>query len=367
MPKNPIISRPPTGVGIDPEATAFANVFDYGAKGDDKTDDTDAFRKAIDSLPEAGGVVIVPAGNYRLDTLELRDDCTLRGTSTWSYRRLGGCVLKPLRDDQPTIVDARKVTGFRIERLTFDGEERGDGMHGLVSTRDKDEQDLSIEDCCFVRFSGSGARLHHCWAWHVRHSFFHYNGLDGLDISESCDGFVTDSIFAGNGRYGVGGRVVAAATFTGCRVEWNVSAGIRLGEEYMDSVQIAGGLFDANYGPAIEARGGSLFTLAITGNVFRRNGQSEEPIGDRSCHVYLDGVRGVAMTGNTFLSTRMSKQRTRPVPEYGLTIRGLADSTITGNALYHAAVTEILRDHGGHGSLYLEGNPGSVQRGEVEM
>ncbi|HOK77954.1 MAG TPA: glycosyl hydrolase family 28-related protein, partial [Verrucomicrobiota bacterium] len=53
-----------TGAGL--------NVRDFGAVGDGKTDDTEAFRSALKAAGDAGGdVVFVPRGNYLIGgTLE---------------------------------------------------------------------------------------------------------------------------------------------------------------------------------------------------------------------------------------------------------------------------------------------------------
>ncbi|OQB84585.1 MAG: Pectate lyase superfamily protein [Planctomycetes bacterium ADurb.Bin126] len=59
-----------------------ASVADFGAKGDGKTDDTEAFRKAIDA--GAGKVVLIPPGRYVLgDLLEIRSSTlVLRGAGS---------------------------------------------------------------------------------------------------------------------------------------------------------------------------------------------------------------------------------------------------------------------------------------------
>lgn len=43
-----------------------SNVREFGAKGDGRTDDTAAFTKAAEAIPETGGVLYIPAGCYRL-------------------------------------------------------------------------------------------------------------------------------------------------------------------------------------------------------------------------------------------------------------------------------------------------------------
>jgi Glycosyl hydrolases family 28 len=55
------------------------NVRDYGARGDGATRDTAAVQAAIDACHrDGGGVVLVPAGDFLIGTIELRDHVTLR-------------------------------------------------------------------------------------------------------------------------------------------------------------------------------------------------------------------------------------------------------------------------------------------------
>jgi len=65
-----------------PDVRVVANVRDLGAKGDGKTDDTAAFKAAIDKAKATGvGAVLIPAGEYKLsDVLVLdADGLVLRG------------------------------------------------------------------------------------------------------------------------------------------------------------------------------------------------------------------------------------------------------------------------------------------------
>jgi len=65
----------------------FWNVRDYGAKGDQRTDDRQAIQQAIDACADAGGgAVALPAGDYVSGTLHLRDCVTLwlqAGATLW--------------------------------------------------------------------------------------------------------------------------------------------------------------------------------------------------------------------------------------------------------------------------------------------
>jgi len=69
-------------------STAVFNVRDYGAKGDQKTNDSAAVQKAIDACNTAGGgTVLVPAGNYLSGMIRLRSHITLEldaGATLWA-------------------------------------------------------------------------------------------------------------------------------------------------------------------------------------------------------------------------------------------------------------------------------------------
>ncbi|MBI3923417.1 MAG: hypothetical protein HY318_18495 [Armatimonadetes bacterium] len=56
------------------------NVRDYGAKGDEVTDDTAAFQSAMNAVAKQGGTVAVPVGNYLVNThLVVPQNVTLEG------------------------------------------------------------------------------------------------------------------------------------------------------------------------------------------------------------------------------------------------------------------------------------------------
>jgi polygalacturonase len=54
----------------------MANICDFGAKGDGKTNNTEAFSKAIQKC-EKGGKVVVPAGKFLTGPIHLKSDMTL--------------------------------------------------------------------------------------------------------------------------------------------------------------------------------------------------------------------------------------------------------------------------------------------------
>ena len=54
------------------------NITDFGAVGDNQTDNTIAIRKAIEKAATQGGTVIVPAGIFITGTVELKSNVTLQ-------------------------------------------------------------------------------------------------------------------------------------------------------------------------------------------------------------------------------------------------------------------------------------------------
>ena len=60
------VTQPFSDVGV-------ANVRLFGAKGTGSSDDTAAIQRAVDSLPETGGKVLIPAGVYQVSALILKE------------------------------------------------------------------------------------------------------------------------------------------------------------------------------------------------------------------------------------------------------------------------------------------------------
>ena len=107
------------------------NVRDFGAVGDDATDDTAAIQQAIDAAGAVQGSVWFPAGHYRCGMLQLRDDTALAGAPTWSYRRFGGTVLRLNDAAAPCLLNLRGTIGARVSGLALDGGKLGTEIHGI--------------------------------------------------------------------------------------------------------------------------------------------------------------------------------------------------------------------------------------------
>jgi hypothetical protein len=106
------------------------NVKDLGAVGDGATDDVDILQDAVDTMhTRGGGIVYVPAGDYRMSTgITLKANVWLRGAGR------GVTILRLLDDADSSVVAFEQDTNnMAITDLTIDGNrwEQIDGVHGI--------------------------------------------------------------------------------------------------------------------------------------------------------------------------------------------------------------------------------------------
>jgi hypothetical protein len=93
-PSDAVVVLPPDR---KPGSKQLVNVLDHGAKADGKTDNTAAFKAALDEAGKAGGTVYVPAGLYRFTaSLNIPAGVELRGIADVPHHTIsGGSVLMP--------------------------------------------------------------------------------------------------------------------------------------------------------------------------------------------------------------------------------------------------------------------------------
>ena len=376
----------------------YVSVRQFGARGDGKSDDTEAIRAAIAALPPRGGVLFFPPGHYLTDTIVAPAYTTILAHSAWTYAwqyeaqlEASGTIISPVREDQPCLIDARAKKGTRFIGLHLHGQKMGKAMHGIFTSNGESglnsssdtpagEQNLVVDDCRIAFFSGSGFYGYRAWVWCIRHSIFFGNGLDGIDAFSSYDAFVIDNQLSGNGRHGM--AIDSSVTITANRIEHNGQAGIEIiSPHYSQHLQITGNLFCTNRAPAIEipgglpggdslavtdpcyagrhnwdgVPGGRARAIAITGNTMRNSGYAFKEPGDRSCHVRFVGVEGLVFTGNS-----LTQAEAADAPCYGMVLEKLSDSVIANNALCRGGRIELINDKGGHQNLVIANNAGSL-------
>ena len=346
-----------------------ADVREFGAKGDGRTDDTAAIRKAVGSLGEQGGVVYFPPGQYLSEVIVGKSRITFRGDSGWVYRGdiPGASVLMPARDSQPCLFDLKGCVGTRLVGLSLNGKNLGKEIHGVYSQHTGVEQNIVIDDCKIENFTGSGVRLDKVWVFAIRHSLIAHNKLSGIDGSGSYDGWILDNQLTGNGRGGLFATNFATVTITANRIEWNRLGGIVLGPVSANTLQICGCTFDRNRGPGIDinltGRSGGSSANVINGNIFRRNGYMRDSEPEASVHLSLRNVKGTVVTGNSMFGGPHGKDATLnrpPSPLNGMLLEGLVDSVVANNSLFWAGRDVLIIDKGGHKNSVIKDNPGSL-------
>lgn len=131
------------------------NVKDYGAVGDDVTDDTAAIQATIDAVPPSGGTVFVPAETYlTTDTLRGRPNLTIRGVGE------GTSVIHQANAETPAAIAGTDLTDFTLADLTIRGPGEGLG-NGIDLSREVNPATvgLSFERVTVTEFGGTGIVL----------------------------------------------------------------------------------------------------------------------------------------------------------------------------------------------------------------
>ena len=101
-------SGEPVGAAGANGGTRF-DVRDFGAKGDGKTSDTSAIRRALEAAGKTNGTVWFPAGVYRCHDLKVPANVALLADPVWLYRcERAGAVLELDDPDAKCLLD---VTG----------------------------------------------------------------------------------------------------------------------------------------------------------------------------------------------------------------------------------------------------------------
>ena len=129
------------------------------AKGDGIADDTAALQRALDAAAAGRETVFVPAGEYRCSTLTLPSHVGLHGEYSWSFRELGGTILRLSDPAARCLLDVSGTVGVTLAGLCLDGAERlGEGVHGVLHDAEAQtahENVLRIERCKISAFSGA--------------------------------------------------------------------------------------------------------------------------------------------------------------------------------------------------------------------
>lgn len=120
------------GTALTTGGTGIFNVKDYGAAGDDSTDDTEAIQAAINAAVAVGGTVLVPPGTYKItDALAVVGAVTITGTGTIHQVTSGKNGLTITGDD--VIINGITLTG-RHTSATYASNESAIAANGASAS-----------------------------------------------------------------------------------------------------------------------------------------------------------------------------------------------------------------------------------------
>jgi hypothetical protein len=148
-----VVGRGATGFGFDAEARraeTVINVFDVGAAGDGRVDDRAAIQRAINALAAIGGVVWLPAGQFRIGAPGLimpsnaQRPITLRGDGAGGTGTYGTTLLRSGASPALTAAGTGATNdtmnhGLTVKDLTIHG-------GGIASTL------VRLDRCAAVQF-----------------------------------------------------------------------------------------------------------------------------------------------------------------------------------------------------------------------
>ncbi len=130
------------------------NVFNYGAKGDGASDDSQAIQRAIDARP-TGGAVTLPAGTYKVSSsVGLGSNVTLQGIPGQTI-----LTMPPQAPGTTFILEGEGLSNTTIDGITFKASSYLSNVGGLmmVGAHDCSASNLRFEGLAYGMKLGSGA------------------------------------------------------------------------------------------------------------------------------------------------------------------------------------------------------------------
>jgi hypothetical protein len=304
------------------------NVKDYGAVGDNVSDDTSAVQDAIDAAAVDGGVVWFPPGTYLCSALTTYSDILMLG-SGMTASIIKASAAGTLINYYNTNIANRFGGGFRD--LQLDGNSTGtDGLYltGAYS--------FDIDKCYIHHFTGAGIKLRGSLIGMIHKSDIEYNAI-GLDADRvDLGGWgspnfvkVLDTRFLVNSSWGIYWKGGAMLMLDGGNVEWNGTIG-----------------------------------NAATGSIYFQTGPSNIPLGLVIVNTWFEQLRGgVGVKIDTPADTNLYHVIENCVfviatgLTYGIYVEGASkvNKLVCRNVeFYDDAVTADFFANGANATIYLE-------------
>lgn len=339
-----------------PSSSTVVNVKDtpYGAHGDGIADDTAAIQKAVDAVGGTGGTVMIPAGTYLVDAIQmirLKDNMTLRLDPA--------AILKAKPNSSPNyaILLAKGVSDLNVVGGTLEGERN---EHTVVDPQHPGEWGMGLQIGNSQRVVVDGVTAKECWgdgfyvgttsrqvtlcnviADHNRRQGMSVTSVDGLVVRDST--FKNTTSYTDGGAFWCGAGVdiepnldetVSDVSFTGCAFTENAGAGLtsgpalaNTGNAWVTGVVIRGNTATGNgadpacTGQGIAASNSSGYTIA--------DNLVEDNVG---IGIYLrNGADNSVVTGNTVTGT--TANAAQGVHGNGILLYDTDGDLVTGNTV----------------------------------
>jgi polygalacturonase len=250
------------GCATAPRSPLVVNVKDKGAKGDGRSDDTEAIQAAIDAVGGTGGTVLVPGGTYMVDAVDKKRRLALRGDMTLKLAK--DAILKaiPNGSRKYSVLSISDVSNVAVVGGTLEGdraEHQGNaGEAGMGLRIARGAEDITISGVTSRKMWGDGFYVEDAKNTKFCAVTADNNRRQGLSIVEADGVLVTDSVFSNT---------------HGTRP----SAGIDLEPDQPSqkivNIRIQNSKFLNNAGAGIEIAGkrGAVAKVELAKNVFKGN------------------------------------------------------------------------------------------------
>jgi hypothetical protein len=224
----------------------WLNVLDFGAQGDNATDDTAAIQAALAACP-MGGIVYLPAGAYRTSApLTIPPAVTLMGTHTNLMTVVNltdpPCYIKPLAsfEGAAVILFLDEIDGgystisaeHRILNVMIDGADLTEpGVDGIRAAGNI--QNVGLRDVTVRRVTGAGVHTEFNggffpYSWRLHRVMIDNCGWHGFAMEVMTDITFVDCQAIGCGANGFEISNAANSQAIGCRAEWNTNHGFHI-------------------------------------------------------------------------------------------------------------------------------------------
>lgn len=362
------------GGGTPGSVRDWLNVRDFGAVGDNVTDDTLSIQAALDACP-MGGIVYLPAGAYRTSApLTIPPAVTLMGTHT-NLMAVPGltdvpCYIKPLASHTGSavimLVDA--ATGgystisaeHRILNVMIDGADyTGPDLAGIRAAGDI--QNVGLRDVTVRQVTGAGVHTESTsgvspYSWRCHRVMVDSCGSHGFAFDVMTDITMVDCQATGCGANGFEIANAANSQLVGCRAEWNANNGIHLTGDWGTGTGSGGMLIgdcstdrNGHNGVLVDAVGNP--PIQIENLHTRRDGRNNGAGGAGFAGLACDGATVPVIVGMVTCYPGVDDDGTQAnSPQYGARFTDCTYVSVASGFLH--ADSEGWSDGGGNTVLY---------------